>query len=202
METGHTAYPVCRGTLDDLVGVALSRDLVRDLLEKGHIELSTIEQKPLIVPDGTSVLRAVEQIRHSAVQLAIITDEFGAIEGVVTPTDVLETIVGELPDHREEALDPKEEPDGSLLVDAAIHIRRLSQVLGVDLVDKGERYATLAGYLLSKVGHLPQAGEPIEADDLGFEILSVNARRIEQVRITRKMQGLDQGDAITAAAAA
>jgi CBS domain containing-hemolysin-like protein len=185
MAAGHTAYPICRGALDNLAGVALPRDLVRDLLDKGQIDLSAIEQKPLVVPDNTSVLCAVEQIRQSTVQMAIVTDEFGAIEGVVTPTDILEAIVGELPDSREEALDPKEQPDGSLLVDAAIDIRRLSQVLNLDLVDESKRYATLAGYLLDKAGRLPQAGDRIEADGLSFAIQSVDARRIDHVRITR-----------------
>jgi CBS domain containing-hemolysin-like protein len=184
--SGHTAYPVCRGSLDDLVGVALSRDLVRDLLEKGRIELASIEQKPLVVHDAMSVLRVVEQIRTAPTQMAIVTDEFGAVEGVVTPTDILEAIVGELPNNGEETLDPKEQPDGSLVVDAAIDIRRLSQVLGIDLVDEADRYATLAGYLLVRWGQLPQDGEKIEGADgaLCFEILETEGRRIGKVRIT------------------
>jgi CBS domain containing-hemolysin-like protein len=202
LETSHTAYPVCRGALDNLVGVALSRDLVRDLMETGGIDLATVEQKPLVVPDSTSVLQVIEQIRHSAVQIAIVIDEFGAIEGVVTPTDILEAIVGELPDQHEEALDPRDQPDGSWLVDAAVDIRRLSQVLGVDLVDEEDRFATLAGYLLERIGRLPQPGERIDVDGLSFEVLSVGARRIEQVRITRAADGVKAEDASAAAASA
>lgn len=202
LETSHTAYPVCRGALDNLVGVALSRDLVRDLMETGGIDLATVEQKPLVVPDSTSVLQVIEQIRHSAVQIAIVIDEFGAIEGVVTPTDILEAIVGELPDQHEEALDPRDQPDGSWLVDAAVDIRRLSQMLGVDLVDEEDRFATLAGYLLERIGRLPQPGERIDVDGLSFEVLSVGARRIEQVRITRAADGVKAEDASAVAASA
>ncbi|MGB8527788.1 MAG: TerC family protein [Rhodoplanes sp.] len=195
LETGHSAYPVCRGMLDDLVGVARSRDLVRDLLEKGSIDLATIEQRPLIMPDGTTVLRVVEEIRRTPVQIAIVTDEFGAIEGVVTPTDILEAIVGELPDQREEPLETKKNANGSHIVDAAIDIRRLSSILEIDLVDESERYATLAGYLLDRTGKLPLAGERIEADGLSFEIVSVEGRRIGQVRITRRAESPETDDA-------
>ena len=185
LETGHTAYPVCRGGLDHLVGIALSRNLVRGLFQKGEIDLSTIDSQPLIIPDGTSVLRALEQIRKSPVQIAIVADEFGAIEGVVTPTDILEAIVGELADAREESLDVRPQPDGSFLVDAAIDIRRLSQELDVDLTDERERFATLAGYLLENAGRFLQPGERLVADGLEFEILSLDGRRIGEVRIQR-----------------
>ncbi|MGZ8360860.1 MAG: transporter associated domain-containing protein [Allosphingosinicella sp.] len=148
------------------------------------------------------MLQVIEQIRHSAVQIAIVIDEFGAIEGVVTPTDILEAIVGELPDQHEEALDPRDQPDGSWLVDAAVDIRRLSQVLGVDLVDEEDRFATLAGYLLERIGRLPQPGERIDVDGLSFEVLSVGARRIEQVRITRAADGVKAEDASAVAASA
>ena len=185
LETGHTAYPVCRGGLDHLVGIALSRNLVRGLFQNGEIDLSAIESQPLIIPDGTSVLRALEQIRKSPVQIAIVADEFGAIEGVVTPTDILEAIVGELADAREESLDARPQPDGSFLVDAAIDIRRLSQELDVDLTDERERFATLAGYLLENAGRFLQAGDQLVADGLQFDILSLDGRRIGEVRIQR-----------------
>ncbi|MGA0595185.1 TerC family protein [Enterovirga sp. CN4-39] len=186
MASGHTAYPVCRGSLDGLVGVALTRELIRDLLSTGQINLSSVQQAPLVVPDSTSVLRVVDQLRSTTGQIAIVTDEFGAIEGVVTPTDILEAIVGELPDGREEALEPKEQSDGTLVVDAAIDVRRISEMLGIDLVDEGDRYATLAGYLLHRIGHLPRTGEVIDGDrSVRFEVLETDGRRIGRVRVYR-----------------
>jgi len=186
MSSGHTAYPVCRGGLDELVGVALTRDLVRDLLEKGRIDLSSVERQPLIVHDGMRVLHVVEQIRKASIQMAVVTDEFGAIEGVVTPTDILEVIVGELPDRGEPLLEPKPQPDGSLLVDAAVDVHSLSQSLGVDLVDEADRYATLAGFLLYQVGHLPDVGAVIEAEGYRFEVVENEGRRIGTVRIEKR----------------
>jgi CBS domain containing-hemolysin-like protein len=183
--SGHTAYPVCRGSLDKLVGVALTRDLVRDLLGTGEIDLASVEQQPLLVHDGMSVLTVVEQIRRAPVQMAIVIDEFGAVEGVVTPTDILEAIVGELPDRGEDRLDPKEQPDGSLLVDAAIDIRRASQALGIDLVDETERYATLAGCLLHRAGRFLLAGDTVEIEGHRFEVVATEGRRVTTVRITR-----------------
>ena len=183
--SGHTAYPVCRGSLGNLVGVILTRDLVRTLLETGQIDLTTVEQAPLIVHETMSVLQVVGRMKSAPVQMAVITDEFGAIVGVVTPTDFLEAIVGEMPDDGVETLDPKPQADGSLLVNAAIDIRRLSHVLDVDLVDAADRYATLAGYLLHQGGQLPGVGETIEQDGLRFEVVELDGRRIAKVAITR-----------------
>ena len=95
LETGHAAYPVCRGGgLDHIVGVARAPDLVRDLLEHGRIELKTLERRPLILKETESALRAIEQIRHASVQIAIVQNESGAVSGVVSATDILRAIVG------------------------------------------------------------------------------------------------------------
>lgn len=185
LNSGHTAYPVCRGSLGNLVGVVLTRDLVRTLLETGTVDLTTVEQKPLIVHEAMSVLQVVTRMKTAPVQMAVITDEFGAIVGVVTPTDILEAIVGEMPDDGIGTLEPEPQADGSLLVNAAIDIRRLSQMLDVDLVDPTDRYATLAGYLLHQSGNLPGVGETIQQAGLRFEVVELDGRRIAKVAITR-----------------
>ena len=95
--TGHAAYPVCGETPGDLVGVARAPDLVCDLLEKGRIDPETLERKPLIVPEDGSILQMVEQVRHARVPMAIVKDRSGKIKGVVTPTDLLEVILGKDP---------------------------------------------------------------------------------------------------------
>jgi CBS domain containing-hemolysin-like protein len=94
LRTGHAAYPVCRGSSGDLLGVARAPDLVCDLLEKGHIDPETLERQPLTVREDVSVLHMVEQVRAVRVPMAIVNDPSGKIRGVVTPTDLLEVILG------------------------------------------------------------------------------------------------------------
>jgi CBS domain containing-hemolysin-like protein len=94
---GHAAYPVCRGGIANLLGVARAPDLICDLLEKGRISTETLEGNPLTFPQDGSVLHLVEQLRRSEVPMAIVHDECGALKGVVTSTDLLETILGERP---------------------------------------------------------------------------------------------------------
>ena len=94
LQAGHAAYPVCRNGLGNLLGVARAPDLVCDLLENGRINLATLDRKPLTFPEDGSVLQMVEQFRAAAVPMAIVNDGSGAIKGVVTSTDLLETILG------------------------------------------------------------------------------------------------------------
>ena len=95
LQTGHAAYPVCRGRLGDLLGVARAPDLVSDLLGKRRIDPKTLEREPLTVPEDASVLQLVEQVRGARVPMAIVRDPSGAIKGVVTPSDLLQVLLGE-----------------------------------------------------------------------------------------------------------
>jgi predicted tellurium resistance membrane protein TerC len=104
----HTRYPVARGGLDQLTGVALTQELLCGLLNEGHLSLSGREREPLVVPSGTSVLNVVERLRGSPVQMALVTGDSGKIEGIVTPMDVLQAIVGDLPAEGAEAPPPRE----------------------------------------------------------------------------------------------
>jgi predicted tellurium resistance membrane protein TerC len=97
LQTGHAAYPVCRGGLDNLLGVARAPDLICDLLQSGRINPTTLEEKPLIFPEDGSVLDLVEQLRAARVPMAIVNDDAGDLKGVVTSTDLLEAILGERP---------------------------------------------------------------------------------------------------------
>lgn len=188
LEHGHSRFILARGSLDDFVGVALTKDLLRDILETGRIDLDRSLRQPLVVHESVSALRVMEQLRKSPLQMAVIVDEYGSLEGIATPTDILEAIAGEFPDEDEDALVAVQSDDGSWLVDGWIDIRKASNLLDADLVDETDRYSTLAGYILWRLGHLPVAGETVAVGDLEFEVVAMNERNIDKVRMRRLEQ--------------
>jgi CBS domain containing-hemolysin-like protein len=183
LDLGHSRFLLARGSLDRFAGVAFAKDLLRDLLEEGRINPTRSLRQPLLVHESVSALRLIEQLRKSPLQIAVIVDEFGSLEGIVTPTDILEAIAGDFPDEDEERLVAERSEDGSWLVDGWIDIRKASNLLEVDLVDETDRYSTLAGYILWRLGHLPQAGEKVTAGSLLFEVVSMSERNIDKVRV-------------------
>ena len=185
---GHSRYLLAKGSVENFVGVALTRDLMRDLLTDGHINLERSVRQPLVLHESVDALRVMEQLRRTPVQMAVIVDEFGTIEGIATPTDILEAIAGDFPDEDDaEAVERLE--DGSLLVGGWTDIRRASLLLETDLEDATERYSTLAGYILWQLGHLPQVGEKVTAGALEFEVTAMNGHAIDRVRVRRTTPG-------------
>ncbi|MBJ2149720.1 TerC family protein [Paracoccus sp. IB05] len=185
LDQKHSRFLIARGSLDEFSGVALARDLMRDLLTDGHISVERSVREPLVLHESVSVLRLMEQLRRAPVQLAVIVDEFGSLEGIVTPTDVLEAIAGDFPDEDEAPLTEERAEDGSWLVDGWMDIRRASALFEADLEDETERYSTLAGYILWRHGNMPVEGEKLVFDGLEFEIVAMNGRAIDKVRVRR-----------------
>jgi CBS domain containing-hemolysin-like protein len=183
LAAGHSRFLLGRGSVDEFVGVALAKDLLRDLLEGGGVKLERSLRQPLVVHESVDVLRLMGQLRKSPLQIAVIVDEYGALQGIATPTDVLEAIAGEFPDEDEAPLLAERAGDGSWLVDGWIDIRRASSLLEADLADETDRYSTLAGYILWRLGHLPEAGERLAAGGFEFEVVAMEGRAIDKVRI-------------------
>jgi CBS domain containing-hemolysin-like protein len=196
LESGHSRFPIARGSLDNFLGVALARDLLRDFIETGKIDFQRSLRQPLVVHESVNALRLLEQLRQSPLQVAIVLDEFGQMEGMVTPTDLLEAIAGDFADDDEEQLVVDRSDDGSVLVDGWIDIRHVSRLLETDLVDDTDRYSTLAGFLLWRLGHLPQQGELVSFAELTYEIVSLDSRNIDKVRIRRRDTAQDTSSLI------
>ena len=184
LASDHSRIPIARGSLDDFVGIALVRDLLRDLVLTGRIDHERSVVKPLMVHESLSALKVMEQLRHAPVQVAMVLDEYGALEGLITPTDVLEAIAGDFPENAEDTALIERGEDGSITVDGWMDIRQLSKLVERDLVDESERYSTLAGFLLWRFGHFPEAGDEIEADGLHFRVIELDGRNIGRVRIS------------------
>lgn len=183
----HSRVILGRGSVDDFVGVALTKELLNTIIVGKTVDWTRLAWQPAIVHESTDVLKVMEQLRRSPVQMAMVVDEHGAIEGIATPIDILEAIAGEFPDIGEEAATLERQDDGARIADGFIDIRQLSSTIGHDLVDDANRYSTLAGYILTQIGHLPREGEFVEAEGLRFEIMSLDKRSIGRVRISEAM---------------
>ncbi|MGF9562287.1 TerC family protein [Neorhizobium sp. JUb45] len=183
LESGHSRFPIARGSLDEFLGVALAKDLLRDFIENGKVDFDRSLRQPLVVHESVNALRLLEQLRQSPLQVAIVLDEYGSVEGMVTATDLLEAIAGDFADDDEEQLTVERGEDGSLLVDGWIDIRHVSKLLESDLVDDADRYSTLAGLILWRLGHMPQQGETVTFGDLTYEVVALDGRNIDKVRI-------------------
>lgn len=180
--SSHAWLPVAGDDLDQLVGVASSRDLLASLLEHGHIDVDQVVRKPLTVLESLSVLRLIEEFRRSPLQVALVVDEYGSVLGLVTPTDVLEVIAGEFPD--DESGDPAavQATDGSWLLDASLDLRRVEHLLGFKLTGD-DSFSTLAGYVLQQLGRLPSAGDAFTSEGLRFEVVAMDGARIERLKV-------------------
>ena len=187
-EVPHSFFPVCRGSVDDVIGIGRAKEMIADLLTHGNVRRASLRE-PIIVHDTISIIRLMDTLKRSRGQLVLVADEFGTIQGLVTPIDVFEAIAGEFPDE-DETPDIVASGENEWEVDGAADLHQLEQVLNTDgLVDEDEDFTTLAGYLLSRFGQLPAKGDQCEFDApharFKFEVLRIEGRRIAQVRITK-----------------
>jgi CBS domain containing-hemolysin-like protein len=191
----HSFFPVCRGTFDEIIGIGRAKRMIADLLTHGRIQQNRLRE-PLIVHDTISIIQLIDTLKHSKGQLVLVANEFGTLEGLVTPIDVFEVIAGEFPDEDET---PDIVPDGEdrWRVDGAADLHLLEQVLDTDgLVNDDEEYTTLAGYLLNHFGQLPSVGERCEFDSVHakftFKVVRLERRRIAMVHVDKHIKTEDE----------
>jgi putative hemolysin len=194
--SGHARFLLCRGELEQLIGVVTLASL-GEALRRGHIDLDVDAQPPLHVPQGISILKLLETFRRSSVHLGVVTNEYGGIEGLVTPADILKAIAGELPEmgSRESAMIQTRE-DGSWLVDGHMPIYEAERALGRKDLARGDNYHTMAGFVLWHLGRLPVQGEKMAWRDLTIEVIDMDGLVIDKLLIARRSpQGLKAGAA-------
>ncbi len=184
--SGHSRYPVCRGQLDELLGIVMTGELAEWLGNPQSGELASRLQTPLIVHESTRILRLLELFRESKMHFAAIVDEHGSIEGVVTPSDILTAIAGELPEAaNEETAEVVARDDSSWLVDGSMSIDDVERLLGAGSMRSGDDYTTLAGFVLAQLGHLPTTGESFRWRGHRFEVVDLDGRRIDKLLVQR-----------------
>ena len=179
----HSLFPVCDVELDEIIGVVKARDLLFALNEGQSLAALARQNEPVIVPQTINVIRLLAELRQARGSLILVADEFGVIQGLVTNHDLLEAIVGELPDE-DETPDVVREGE-HWLIHGTTNIHQVEQTLNCDgLVSESDEYVTLAGMLLSHFGSLPDVGQQLHLGQFCFEVMAVSERRIERVRVT------------------
>lgn len=189
-QSHHSRYPVLRGSWDDILGVAYAREMLAQTLRGQRPSLLENLQPAVYVPEILTGLDLLEQFRNSAVQLAFVVDEYGEVQGIVTPQDIMEVIAGEFKtQHGEDAWAVQRE-DGSWLLDGLIPIPELKDRLALTTVPEEGRshYHTLSGMVMQLLGKLPQTGDHCEWENWIFEIVDLDGMRIDKVLAMRRPQ--------------
>ncbi|MGC4028911.1 MAG: hemolysin family protein [Steroidobacteraceae bacterium] len=195
--SGHARFLLCRGELEQLIGV-ISLANLGEALRRGAIDLDVDVQPPLHVPESISVFKLLETFRRSSVHLGVVTNEYGGIEGLVTPADILRAIAGELPEMgSRDSAGYSQREDGSWLMDGHLPIHEAERVLGRRDLGRDDNYNTMAGFVLWHLGRMPVAGEKLAWRDLSIEVVDMDGLVIDKLLISpRAAQGLRAGTQI------
>ncbi|NYT86376.1 TerC family protein [Pollutimonas harenae] len=193
--TPHGFFPVCRGSLDNIVGIGRAKDMITDLIQHGTLNQNTL-RPPIIVHEAVRILDLIETLKAARGQLVIVINEFGAVEGLVTPIDVFEAIAGDFPDE-DETRDIIPAGDDKWIVDGGTDLHHFEQTLEIEgLLDDEDEYSTLAGYMLSRFGRLPEVGDKLRFrhgdHEFRFKVLELEGRRIAKVQVRRRTTDSDQ----------
>ncbi|MGV0023989.1 hemolysin family protein [Phormidesmis priestleyi] len=188
MESSHSRFPVCHGGLDNLLGVVQVYDLLVKSWSGQELDLTSSLQSPVFVPESTRALKVLELFKQSGTQIAFVVDEYGVIQGLVTFTDVLQAIVGDIP-----SIEELEEPqavqreDGSWLLDGMLPIYQFKEILNLEDEElPGEQrgtYQTLGGFVVMHLGRIPAPADHFEWSTMRFEVMDMDGNRVDKVLV-------------------
>jgi putative hemolysin len=184
LESHYSRFPVGRGNIDEVIGVVQTKDLLRASLESKGLDLERVLREPVVVPDTVGALKALELIKQSALKMALVVDEYGNLKGLVTATDILESIVGEMTQENDStASEITRREDGSWLVDGSLPVDELKELLELRSLQHEEDFHTLAGLLLNHFTEIPKAGDHFDLAGYRFEVMDMDGFRIDKVLI-------------------
>ena len=182
-ESVHSRIPVCDGDLDHIVGVLTAKSVLAGVARGGSLSLSKNLQEPLFVPETLTGMDLLERFRLSSTRIAFVVDEYGELEGLVTLQDIFDSLVGDVGAPEDEEQMTFQREDGSWLLDGALPIPELKDILGLQSVpeeDKG-RYYTLSGMILLILERIPEIGDKVEWESWIIEVVDMDGKRIDKV---------------------
>jgi len=189
VEQGHSRVPVYRETLDDVIGFVHVKDVLAPVADRRPAKLERLLRKVLFVAPSLPILDLLVQMRQARTHIAMVVDEFGGIDGLVTIEDLIEEIVGEIEDEHDDVAEAPtliERPDGSIIADARLPIEALEEQQGLRLRPAGDEEAvdTLGGLVFTLAGRVPKRGEVIlHPGGIEFEVLDADPRRVKRLRV-------------------
>ena len=186
ISTPHSRLPVGEGSTDKMIGVVQTRELLAGILAGRPFEVSAYIRKAPVIPETTEALHVLSVLRDAEVPMALIHDEYGHFEGLVTPADILEAIAGVFKSDAEGS-EPHavERDDGSWLLSGAMPVDEMADKIGI-VLPQNRSYETLAGFVLAKLQHIPKTGEYIETNGWRFEVVDLDGRRIDKILASRQ----------------
>jgi putative hemolysin len=185
-DTPHSRLPVAEGSVDNIIGVVATRDMLTTLLDGQELNLSALTRSAPVIPDLMDAMDALAVLRSAEVPLALVHDEYGHLDGIVTPGSILSALAGAFAHDMDEGEDPPivEREDGSWLVSGAANADLLSDRIGVSMPADRD-YSTVAGFALSVLKKIPETGETFNFDGYRFEVIDMDGRKIDKLLVSR-----------------
>lgn len=179
----HSRFPVYDGDLDNIVGVIHSKDILRHIDHPSRFQLADECRPPYFVPEAKRVENLLQSFQERKIHLAIVVDEYGGVEGIVTLEDLIEEIIGEVQDEYDlESSEIRPAGENRYLVDAGVSIRTLNLALGLTLSEEDAN--TLAGFVMKELGEIPSTGQTLRVGPVLFRVTTMESHRIEEVEVT------------------
>jgi putative hemolysin len=187
LRSGHSRIPLYEESIDQIVGILHVRDLLR-VVHRGEQEVRPHLQTPHFVPETKTLGQLLKELQQIHQEVALVVDEYGGIEGLVSIEDLLEEVFGEVTDEHDRVVPTEQQlPDGSWRVDGRVHLHDLEELLGVEIEE--EEYETVGGLVFGILGHVPRVGDVVEADGLRFQVEGADHRRARRVRVSKRVEG-------------
>jgi magnesium and cobalt exporter, CNNM family len=188
LENEYSRYPVFRGSIEEIAGFIHGKDFLGRMVAEPDFDIAAIVRPPFYVPEGKKVSNLLKEMQRKRIHMALVVDEYGGINGLVTTEDLLEELVGEIEDEHDISEDRRvqKQADGSMIVDALLSVADLEDLIGINLGDDIP-YDTLAGLILHRLGRFPEKGERLEVDGFVFICEEVKKNAIVWVRIIRQV---------------
>lgn len=185
--SAYSRFPVARGGLDQVVGLVQAKDFLAGCVMGKPLNLEAVLSQPLYIPETMPALKVLELFRESRVHIALVIDEFGGLQGLVTLFDILESIVGDIPDAGE-AFEPEvvQRDDGTWLVDGRLPVDEFKELFNLSDLPDEERgyYQTIGGFVMSQLGRVPESGDYFDWSTIRFEVVDMDGMRVDKVLLT------------------
>jgi putative hemolysin len=180
-ESEYSRFPVAQDSLETILGIVKSRDLLVQSLSGAEIKLKDLLKPAFFIPETMFASRALEIFKEKGTELLLVIDEFGGLQGLITINDILEEIVGDIEFEEPQAT---QRQDGSWLLDGMLEVDEFKEIFKLDNLPHEDEYETLSGFMMVSLGRVPQTADHFEWHNLRFEVIDMDGRRVDKVLVT------------------